>query len=124
MAKEIKSGNYEWFDDVESHKVAEENQHSVKYVEPNRDYDLDYNPTKKDIETFPDLQNGPSSLIQGAPVAIQQVGIHNFRLPLKFKKRDGGNIELETKVTGTVSLAAHKKGINMSRIMRSFLVGL
>ena len=30
------------------------------------------------------------------------------------------DIELETKVTGTVSLEAHKKGINMSRIMRSF----
>jgi len=111
---------YEWFDDVESHKVAEENKHSVNYVEPERDYDSEYKPTKDDIETFPDLQNGPSSLIQGAPVAIQQVGIHNFRLPLKYKKRDGGDIELETKVTGTVSLAAHKKGINMSRIMRSF----
>ncbi|MDG1718267.1 MAG: GTP cyclohydrolase FolE2, partial [Flavobacteriales bacterium] len=53
-------------------------------------------------------------------VAIQQVGSHNFRLPLKYDKREGGDIELETKVTGTVSLAAHKKGINMSRIMRSF----
>jgi GTP cyclohydrolase I len=59
-------------------------------------------------------------LIQGAPVEIQQVGIHNFRLPLKYEKRGGGDIELETRVTGTVSLAAHKKGINMSRIMRSF----
>ena len=52
---------------------------------------------------------------------IQQVGIHNFRLPLRYKKKDGGEIELETKVTGTVSLEAHKKGINMSRIMRSFM---
>ena len=120
MSKKINTSNYEWFDDVESHKVAEENEHSVKYVDPDRAFDAEYKPTKEDIETFPDLQNGPSSLIQGAPVAIQQVGIHNFRLPLKYKKRDGGDIELETKVTGTVSLAAHKKGINMSRIMRSF----
>jgi GTP cyclohydrolase I len=111
---------YEWVGDVESYKEPTDNEHSVKYNEPDRDYDSDYNPTKADIETFPDLQNGPSSLIQGAPVAIQQVGIHNFRLPLKYKKRDGGDIELETKVTGTVSLSAHKKGINMSRIMRSF----
>ncbi len=73
--------------------------------------------TKKDIETFPDIQNGLSSLIQGTPVAIQQVGIHNFRLPLRYQKREGGSIELETKVTGTVSLEAHKKGINMSSIM-------
>ena len=111
---------YEWVGDVDSYKEPEQNKHSVKYNEPNRDYDSEYKPTKKDIETFPDLQNGPSSLIQGSPVEIQQVGIHNFRLPLKYKTRDNGNIELETKVTGTVSLEAHKKGINMSRIMRSF----
>ena len=83
-------------------------------------YDSTYKPTKKDIEKFPDLQNGPSSLIQGANVEIQQVGIHNFKLPLKFKTKDGRTIDLETKVTGTVSLDAHKKGINMSRIIRSF----
>ena len=111
---------YEWVGDVDSYKEAEPNEHSVKYNEPNRDYDSDYKPTKEDIETFPDLQNGPSSLIQGSPVEIQQVGIHNFRLPLKYSTRDNGDIELETKVTGTVSLEAHKKGINMSRIMRSF----
>ena len=29
-------------------------------------------------------------------------------------------LNLETSVTGSVSLEAHKKGINMSRIMRSF----
>jgi GTP cyclohydrolase I len=84
------------------------------------EYDTEYRPSASDIEQFPDLQNGPSSLIKGAAVEIQQVGIHNFRLPLKFKTRDNDSIVLETKVTGTVSLEAHKKGINMSRIMRSF----
>lgn len=111
---------YEWVGDVDSYKEPEANEHSVKYNEPNRDYDSEFKPTKKDIETFPDLQNGPSSLIQGSPVEIQQVGIHNFRLPLKYETRDKKVVELETKVTGTVSLEAHKKGINMSRIMRSF----
>ena len=111
---------YEWVGDVKSYKEPEENEHSIKYNEPNREYDSEYKPTKEDIETFPDLQNGPSSLIQGSTVEIQQVGIHNFRLPLRYRKKDGGEIELETKVTGTVSLEAHKKGINMSRIMRSF----
>ena len=85
-----------------------------------RNYDFKYKPTKDDIKNYPDLQNGPASLIQGASVAIHQVGIHNFRLPLKYKTRDGEDITLETKVTGAVSLSAHKKGINMSRIMRSF----
>ena len=83
-------------------------------------YDIDYRPSKEEINQFPDLQNGPSKLIKGANVPIQQVGSHNFKLPLKFKRKNGKEIELETKITGTVSLEAHKKGINMSRISRSF----
>ena len=71
-------------------------------------------------DSLPDLQNGPSSLIRGANQQIQHVGISNFRLPIKFKTRDNGDLTLETSVTGTVSLEADKKGINMSRIMRSF----
>ncbi len=85
-----------------------------------KNYDSEYKPSKSEVENFPDLQNGPSSLIKGADVGIQHVGVHNFRLPLKYKKKSGEDIELETKVTGTVSLEAHKKGINMSRIMRTF----
>ena len=72
--------------------------------EVKREYDSQYRPNKQDMAKFPDLQNGPSSLIQGSNVEIQQVGIHNFRLPLKYRTRDNGIIELETKVTGTVSL--------------------
>jgi len=71
-------------------------------------------------DTLPDLQNGPSSLIRGARQRIQHVGISNFRLPLRVRTRDAGEMTLETSVTGTVSLEADKKGINMSRIMRSF----
>ena len=83
-------------------------------------YDKEYNPSKAEINQFPDLQNGPSKLIKGANVPIQQVGTHNFKLPLNYKRKNGKDIELETKITGTVSLEAHKKGINMSRITRSF----
>ncbi|ARE39325.1 GTP cyclohydrolase I type 2 [Rhodovulum sp. P5] len=70
--------------------------------------------------TMPDLQNGPASLIRGAKRPIQHVGISNFRLPIRFHTRHNGDLTLETSVTGTVSLEAEKKGINMSRIMRSF----
>jgi GTP cyclohydrolase IB len=70
--------------------------------------------------SLPDLQNGPASLIVGAKATIQHVGISNFRLPVKYQTRDGADLTLETSVTGTVSLEAEKKGINMSRIMRSF----
>ena len=69
---------------------------------------------------LPDLQNGPASLIRGARQTIQHVGISNFRLPIRFQTRAGGDLTLETSVTGTVSLEAEKKGINMSRIMRTF----
>ena len=70
--------------------------------------------------SMPDLQNGPDSLIRGAKARIQHVGISNFRLPIRYATRDGAALVLETSVTGTVSLEAEKKGINMSRIMRSF----
>ena len=70
--------------------------------------------------TLPDLQNGPTSLIRGARQQIQHVGISNFRLPIRYKTRSGTPLTLETSVTGTVSLEAEKKGINMSRIMRTF----
>ena len=70
--------------------------------------------------TLPDLQNGPSSLIRGSQQMIQHVGISNFRLPIRFHTKHGGDLTLETSVTGTVSLEADKKGINMSRIMRTF----
>ena len=70
--------------------------------------------------SLPDLQNGPASLIRGTKQQLQHVGISNFRLPIRFHARDNGDLTLETSVTGTVSLEAGKKGINMSRIMRSF----
>ncbi len=120
--------NYEWLgeDDEltgEKDEIAKGimgNKFADGYFPPVREYDETVDATKEYISSLPDLQNGPSSLIQGAPVAIQQVGIHNFKLPLNYKKRGGKTIELETSVTGSVSLEAHKKGINMSRIMRSF----
>ena len=83
-----------------------------------------YHPTFTDTpeykESLPDLQNGPASLINGANVPIQQVGISNFKLPLHVKQRDGKTQLLEVSVDGYVSLDANKKGINMGRIMRTF----
>ncbi|MCI2399325.1 GTP cyclohydrolase FolE2 [Aliiroseovarius subalbicans] len=90
------------------------------YPALNRDYPSDFAPDAEYKAGMPDLQNGPASLIQGAKRHIQHVGISNFRLPLRYHTRDGSDVRLETSVTGTVSLEAGKKGINMSRIMRSF----
>lgn len=69
---------------------------------------------------LPDTQNRDGTEILGANVPIAQVGISNFRLPLRFMTRHGDPVMLEASVTGTVSLSADKKGINMSRIMRIF----
>ena len=88
--------------------------------ELNRSYPSEFAPDAAYKATMPDLQNGPSSLIKGEKTEIQHVGISNFRLPLVYSTKGGGTMNLETSVTGSVSLAAQKKGINMSRIMRSF----
>jgi GTP cyclohydrolase I len=85
-----------------------------------RDYPEDFAADEAYRATLPDLQNGPASLIRGEAAQIQHVGISNFRLPIRYRTRDGEALTLETGVTGTVSLDADKKGINMSRIMRTF----
>ncbi len=90
------------------------------YPDLKRQYPEEFDASETYRATLPDLQNGPSSLIRGAKEQIQHVGISNFRLPIRFHTRDNGDLTLETSVTGTVSLDAEKKGINMSRIMRSF----
>ena len=90
------------------------------YPALSRTYPADFKVDEQYRASLPDLQNGPASLIVGARKVIQHVGISNFRLPIRYRRKDGGEIVLETSVTGTVSLDADRKGINMSRIMRSF----
>ena len=85
-----------------------------------REYDPNFRVTQEYRDSLPDVQNSGSSDMQGANVPILQVGISGFRLPLRFVGPDGENLTLESKVTGTVSLDADKKGINMSRIIRIF----
>ena len=90
------------------------------YPALSREYPSDFRVDDAYKAGLPDLQNGPASLIVGARAPIQHVGISNFRLPIRYQTREGGEMTLETGVTGTVSLEADRKGINMSRIMRSF----
>ncbi|MBN2760064.1 MAG: GTP cyclohydrolase I FolE2 [Rhodobacteraceae bacterium] len=93
---------------------------AANYPDLNREYPDGFRADAAYKAGLPDLQNGPSSLIVGAKAPIQHVGISNFRLPIRYHTRDNGDLTLETSVTGSVSLEAEKKGINMSRIMRSF----
>ncbi|MDP0500020.1 MAG: GTP cyclohydrolase FolE2 [Verrucomicrobiota bacterium JB022] len=76
--------------------------------------------THTEQQPLPDTQNQGSERILGANVPIQQVGISNFRLPLQYRTAEGDLRTLETSVTGTVGLQAGHKGINMSRIIRTF----
>ncbi|KEP70776.1 GTP cyclohydrolase [Thioclava dalianensis] len=92
----------------------------ANYPDLSRSFDPDFKVDAAYKASLPDLQNGPSSLIVGAKTRIEHVGISNFRLPIRLRTRDGGDLTLEASVTGTVSLEAEKKGINMSRVMRSF----
>lgn len=85
-----------------------------------RGYDRKFRSSAAYRASLPDMMEAAHDAIQGANVPIQQVGIHNFKLPLKYRTKGGKVLTLETSVTGTVSLEAELKGINMSRIMRTF----
>jgi GTP cyclohydrolase I len=85
-----------------------------------RSYDRAFAVTPAYRATLPDMMEAAHDAIHGAHVPIQQVGVHNFKLPLKFRTKSGEILTLEASVTGTVSLEADLKGINMSRIVRSF----
>lgn len=81
-------------------------------------YDYSFKPDEEYLKTMPDIQDGCS--IKGSKVGIERVGISNFRLPIKFRTKEGEIYELEASVIGTVSLEGINKGINMSRIIRTF----
>jgi len=83
----------------------------IKYYDPSFRVDAHYK------QTLPDLQNGRNN---SPAVEIQHVGIGNFKIPLMIKTRRGDSLQVHASVTGTVSLESHKKGINMSRIIRTF----
>lgn len=85
-----------------------------------RSYDEKFEVTPEYRDSLPDMQNAQANTIEGSDVPILRVGISGFRLPLKYTAPDGDILPLETKVTGTVRLESGKKGINMSRVMRTF----
>ena len=85
-----------------------------------RRYDRAFRVTPGYRSSLPDMMEAEHDAIRGVHVPIQQVGVHNFKLPLKFRTKQRAVLTLEASVTGTVSLEADLKGINMSRIVRSF----
>ncbi|MBC8140889.1 MAG: GTP cyclohydrolase I FolE2 [Armatimonadetes bacterium] len=98
------------------HRLQEESRNETP---TNRDYDADFVVTPEYRESLPDM-NEALDAVRGADVPIQQVGVSGFKLPLAFVTETGERLTLEANVTGTVSLEAGLKGINMSRIVRTF----
>lgn len=88
---------------------------NVKVKDLKREYDSTFTPSQEYLDSMPDLQN---SDFVGIPIDF--VGIHNFHLPIRIKEKVGGTQEVMASVTGTVSLDASNRGINMSRIIRTF----
>lgn len=92
-------------------------KYAHKYYPSIKQYDTDLVITEDYKDCLPDLQN---DTYNGIKKNIEHVGIHNFRLPLKYDVKGGGTVELETKVTGTVSLDAANRGVNLSRVILTF----
>lgn len=88
---------------------------NVKVKDLKREYDSTFTPSQEYLDSMPDLQN---SDFVGIPIDF--VGIHNFHLPIRIKEKNGDTQEVMASITGTVSLDASNRGINMSRIIRTF----
>ena len=86
----------------------------VKVKDLKRFYDDGFAPSKEYLDSMPDLQNAD---FVGIPIDF--VGIQGMHLPLKIREKDGGYQEVMVEVTGTVSLDAHNRGVNLSRILRT-----
>ncbi len=84
-----------------------------------RRYDSEFQVTPAYQASLPDMTEAHDA-IEGAKVPIQQVGVSGFKVPLRFATPSGDTLTLEAHVTGSVSLEANLKGINMSRIVRTF----
>ena len=100
--------------------ISEQKKSGSAAAKPVKSYDPEFVPSDEYRSSMPDMQNASAQAIFGANVPIFKVGISNFRLPLRYITESSDTQMLETSVTGTVSLEANQKGINMSRIMRVF----
>lgn len=86
----------------------------IKVKDLKRVYDSNFAPSQEYLDSMPDLQNAD---FVGIPIDF--VGIQGMHLPLKVREQGGDIQEVMAEVTGTVSLDASNRGINMSRILRT-----
>ena len=86
----------------------------VKVKDLVHSYDKDFVPSQEYLDSMPDLQNAD---FIGIPIDF--VGIQGMHLPLKIREKNGDFQEVMAEVTGTVSLDAYNRGVNLSRILRT-----
>lgn len=86
----------------------------VKVKDLKREYDKTFVPSQEYLDSMPDLQNAD---FVGIPIDF--VGIQGMHLPLKIREKNGDFQEVMAEVTGTVSLDAYNRGVNLSRILRT-----
>ena len=86
----------------------------------NRAYDAQFATDDAYRDALPDPQNNGRPAVVKADAPIAHVGVSNFRLPLRFERHGGSEITLEASILGSVPCPGGRKGINMSRIVRSF----
>ena len=86
----------------------------VKVKDLKRVYDGSFVPSQEYLDSMPDLQNAN---FVGIPIDF--VGIQGMHLPLKIREQNGDVQEVMVNVTGTVSLDAFNRGVNLSRILRT-----
>ena len=87
----------------------------IKKFNLKREYDAEFKPTKEYLDSMPDLQNADFR-----DMPIEFVGIQGFKLPIKMRTRNGETQDVIANISGSCSLEAEKRGINMSRIIRTF----
>lgn len=87
----------------------------IKLKDLKREYDRGFVPSQEYLDSMPDLQNGD---FVGIP--IDYVGIAGMKFPLIIKQKDGGTQEVLATVIGSVDLDSQSRGINMSRILRTW----
>jgi GTP cyclohydrolase I len=88
---------------------------NIQVKDLKRDYKPGYEPTQEYLDNMPDLQN---SEFKGVPIDF--VGISDFHLPIRIRQKDGGTQEVTASISGSVNLDSANRGINMSRIIRTF----
>lgn len=89
----------------------------VRLADLVRTYDDKFAPSQEYLDSMPDIQNAE---FQAVP--IDYVGIAGMQFPLIIPQKDGDEQEVLATVVGTVDLDSQSRGINMSRILRTWAI--